>query len=48
MKLKKKSKFYKRVKDKNYKPKEYGLNPKTKQNEEQLWNFGCLGAKTIK
>ena len=36
MKLTKKSKFYKRVKDKNYKLKEYGLNPKTKQNEEQL------------
>jgi hypothetical protein len=33
---KKKSKFYKRIKDKNYKPKEYGINPKTKQIEEQL------------
>jgi hypothetical protein len=44
---KKKSKFYKRIKDKNYKPKEYGINPKTKQIEEQLWNFEYLGAKTI-
>ena len=46
--IEKKLKFYKRVKDKNYKLKEHELNPKTKQIEEQLLNFGCLSAKTIK